>query len=225
MMFVMLAGNVSATVIERVYTDGDNGGIVTFSDSMVGSSYYLTLEIDNTTTASNVGPGTYENSSVISGIVFDIVTDITALTVVSFNNSDGAIAGWTVELNVNNNITPGNAVVDLSFTSDLGINGGLYNDADQGSNLDNAFPDIATLVLEITAPNPWALSEISNDILRMQRVGYNGDGSLKIPGSSSGGSTGSSGGSTGSSGEIPEPSILLLFGSGLIWLGWKRRKA
>ena len=219
LILAAVAGSASAVPITRIYSSGINGGEVTFTD--LGSNL-LQIEFDNTTSPVMVGPGTYLNSSVINGIVFDIEDDIEALSIVSFTAGNSLpITGWDYELNVDNNITPNNTVVDFSFTATNGINDGIYNADDPGTNLDNAFPDIATLVLQITDPSSWALQAggISNDILRMQRVGFNGDGSLKIPGE----------GGTPPVGGVPEPSLVALFSMGLLGMGLshhrRKRKA
>lgn len=203
LLLSMATAAANASVV-RTYTGVDGSGVVTFTD--LGGQ--LQIEFDNTSDNNNVGPGGYLNSSVITGLVFDIVDDVTGVSVASFLDGNGAdlSSAYIVELDVNNNITPGNTVVDLSIKTINGINGGIYNALAPGSDIANAFPDVATLVLNIT-DSPWVLSSIENDILRMQRVGYNGEGSLKIPG-------------------VPVPAAVWLFGSGLLGLvGIARRRA
>ena len=205
LLLSMVAGVANASIV-RSYTGIDGSGVVTFTD--LGGQ--LQIEFDNTSDNNDLGGG-YLNSSVITGLVFDILEDVTGVSVVSFRDgssptSNDLSGAYIVELDVSNNITPGNTKVDLSIMTTNGINGGIYNADAMGSNIDNAFPDIATLVLDITSPNPWSLSKIENDILRMQRVGDN-DGSLKIPG-------------------VPVPAAVWLFGSGLLGLvGVARRRA
>lgn len=128
------------------------------------------------------------------------------------------IAGTIVQLDVDNNITPGNTVVDLSIKTTTGIDGGIYNDAKQGSNLNNVVPDIATIILAISDPDPWSLSSISNDRLRMQRVGPGGEGSLKIPG----GPGDDDDDDDDPPSAVPEPSVLALIGISLIGVGASR---
>lgn len=203
LLLSMASGVANASVV-HIYAGVNGSGVVTFTD--LGGQ--LQIEFDNTSDNNDVGGG-FLNSSVITGLVFDIVDDITGVSVASFvdgNNAD--ISGaYNVVLDVSNNITPGNTMVDLSIKTTNGINEGIFNAAAPGSDINNVVPDLATLVLDITAPGSWGLSSIENDILRMQRVGPNGDGSLKIP-------------------AVPVPAAVWLFGSGLLGLvGVARRRA
>jgi hypothetical protein len=218
------AGVANATLIAQNFSNETSpgvfeGGIVTFDDNL--GSNQLRITFDNTSTMWN---------GAITGLVFNVSADINAASVLSFvDGNNAAIAGWTVGINVNNEITPGNTVFDIAFETSNGINGGIYNTG-VATNLSNVVPDIATLILTISDPNPWTLASIGDDsILRMQRTGANGNGSLKIPtssstsGQTSGGSTTSgqtSGGSTTSgqtsSGTIPEPGMVGLLGIGLL---------
>ena len=212
LVLAAVMGIANASPILRTYTAVDGSGQVTFTD--LGGSK-LQIDLDNTSDNNNVGPGAYLNSSVITGLVFDLVDKIVGMTVDSFvdgNNVDLS-SKYKIELNVDNNITPGNSVVDLSIKTTNGIKGGIYNAAKPGSNLNNVVPDIATIVLSISDPDPWSLSSISNDVLRLQRVGAGGDGSLKIPGEDDGNKPPAS---------IPEPSILALIGISLVGVGASR---
>lgn len=202
LLLSMVAGVANASIV-RTYTGVDGSGEVTFTD--LGNNL-LQIEIDNT--SDNTDFSGYLNSSIITGLVFDLVDDINALAVVSFVDGDGIdLSGaYDITLDTKSNIVTGNTVVDVEITTTNGANGGIYNDALQGSNLDNAVPDIAKIVLEITDPISWSLSSIENDFLRMQRVGEFG-GSLKIP-------------------SVPVPAAVWLFGSGLLGLvGVARRRA
>ena len=193
--------SVSNASIVRSYYDATGSAVITYTD--LGSGQ-LEIMFDNTTT------GDY--SSLITGLVFDVVDGADAVSLVSFVSGNGVdlSAYYTVGMDVNNNITPGRTEADLSITTIKGVNGGVYNAADTGSNLSNAFPDIAIMLLQITDPTGWSLQEISNDFLRMQRTGKDGEDSLKTPGMPA----------------VPVPAAAWLFGSGLLCLaGVARRKS
>lgn len=195
------SGVANATLISQTFVSGAEGGIVTYDDNL--GSNQLRLTFNNTSSLWN---------GAITGIVFNVTTDISAASVLSFKDGTGAaITGWAVLLNDNNNITPGNTRFDIAFTADNGINGGIYNSG-VATNFSNVVPDIATLILTITDPSPWSLASVGSDsILRMQRTGVNGsEDSLKIVTSTSSSSSGTSGQT------IPEPGVLALLGIGLV---------
>ena len=206
---------------------GTNGGTLIFEEV---SDNLLRIRIDNTTdggTDLDPGSGAYFNSSVITGFVFNVFQDITSAVVESFTDGSGAaITGWMIGLNVNNNITPGNTVFEVAFETTNGINGGIYNAASPGSATANVVPDIATLTIRINDPVNWVLEGVGDDsILRMQRVGLDGEGSLKIPTSTGGPPSSSNGGPPQ---EIPEPGSMSLALLGLGLLGaslWSRRRS
>lgn len=198
------SGVANATLISQTFVSGVEGGIVTYDDDL--GSNQLRLTFNNTSSSWN---------GAITGIVFNVTTDIVAASVLSFKDGNNtAITGWTVGLNVNNEITPGNTIFDVAFETTNGINGGIYNSG-VATNFTNVVPDIATLILTITDPSPWSLASIGSDsILRMQRTGANGQGSLKIETSTSS-SSGTSGQSS-SGNNIPEPGVLALLSVGLL---------
>lgn len=194
------SGVANATLISQTFVSGVEGGIVTYDDNL--GSNQLRLTFNNTSSSWN---------GAITGIIFNVSADIRAASVFSFKDGNNtAITGWSVALNANSNISPGNTQFDIVFTADNGINGGIYNSG-VATNFSNVVPDIATLILKITDPSPWSLASIGDDsYLRMQRTGVTGDGSLKILTSTSSSSSGTSGQT------IPEPGVLALLGIGLV---------
>lgn len=218
-------------------TTSQSGGIVTFTNEGVGANQ-LKITFDNTSNFSGI----------ITGIVFNITQNINNASVLSFVDGNGTdlTSLWNIGFNVNNNITPGNTVFDVAFTTNNGINGGIYNSG-VASNTANTYPDIATLVLQISDPNPWSLTDVGNDsILRTQRTGANGRGSDKIDTSSSstsssstsggtstsstsggtstsstsgGTTTSSTSGGTSNGNTVSEPGVLALLGIGLLGQG------
>ncbi|MDP1636927.1 MAG: PEP-CTERM sorting domain-containing protein [Candidatus Nitrotoga sp.] len=201
------SGVANAILISQTFLSGQEGGIVTYDDNL--GSNQLRLTFDN---ISSIGNGA------ITGIVFNVTTNILAASVLSFKDGNNtAITGWTVGLNVNNETTPGNTVFDVAFETTNGINGGIYNSG-VATNFSNVVPDIATLILTITNPSQWSLSSIDSDsILRMQRTGANGEGSLKIVTSTS--SSSGTSGQASSGNSIPEPGMLALLSAGLLGQG------
>lgn len=201
------SGVANATLISQTFVSGVEGGIVTYDDDL--GSNQLRLTFNNTSSSWN---------GAITGIVFNVTTNILAASVLSFKDGNNTnITGWTVDLNVDNNITPGNTVFELAFTTTNGINGGIYNSG-VATNFSNVVPDIATLILTITNPSQWSLSSIDSDsILRMQRTGANGQGSLKIVTSTS--SSSGTSGQASSGNSIPEPGMLALLSAGLLGQG------
>jgi hypothetical protein len=212
-MAMASAGVANATLISQTFTSGVEGGIVTFDDNLGSNQFRLIF--NNTSSLWN---------GVITGIVFNVEAAIKKpVSIFSFKDGNGAdIAGWTVGVDINNETTPGNTVFDIAFETTNGINGGIYNKG-VATNFANVVPDIATLILTVTDPDPWTLASIGDDsILRMQRTGATGAGSLKIDtstSSSSSSSSSTSGGATSSGqtsngGNIPEPGSLSLLGAG-----------
>jgi len=196
-----------------------SGGDITFTDTAPNT---LQITFDNTSLFSGI----------ITGLVFNIADNIDNASITSFvdGNGNDIMALWNVGFNIDNNITPGNTVFEMAFTTNNGIIGGIYNDG-TATNTANTFSDIATLTLSISDPNPWNFIDVANDsILRTQRTGVDGEGSDKIVTSSSstsGGSTTSGGASTSTSGgTVSEPGVLGLLGIGLLgqFLLMRRRR-
>ncbi len=210
-------------------TISQSGGIVTFSNEGVGANQ-LKITFDNTSNFSGI----------ITGIVFNITQNINNASVLSFVDGNGTdlTSLWNIDFNVSNNITPGNTVFDIAFTTNNGIIGGIYNSGVATSTA-NTYPDIATLVLQISDPSLWSFSDVGNDsILRTQRVGPNENDSDKIVTSSSstsggtstsstsggtstsstsgGTTTSSTSGGTSNGNTVSEPGVLALLGIGLL---------
>ncbi len=211
-VLLAVAGTANANPITHYYNYTEavgavSGGSVTYAS--VGNT--LTITIDNTTT----GP----LSSAITGVVFDIDADVAAATVVSFKDGTNTdIENWDIDFDTKGSITPGNTKVDIYFARG-NIQDGIYNAAnDSTPNTANLVPDVAILTLLITDPAGYAgLTSISNDVLRMQRTGLNGEGSLKL--------TGYDDPDEPEPDPIPLPGTLLLLGAGLLGLRLTRRRA
>ena len=215
---VALAG--AANSIERLYGDNatNNGsGKVTYTS--LGQT--LTIVFDNTSVNTVEGSGD-QNSSIITGLVFDIDAVINSISSYTFSSSAGTgdtgdlTSLYSVKFDTKSNIVKGSTKVDLEIATITGANGGIYNSDSAGDITGSVFPDLATLVLTIDDPASYSgLAEISGDILRMQRVGLNGAGSLKLPGYNDGEDPPSA---------IPEPGILSLLGLSLAGVAMFRRR-
>lgn len=80
-----------------------------------------------------------------------------------------------------------------------------------------AYYTTAILTLDFSAAPLFSFEEMLSPYIRMQRVGDNAAGSLKLYGSTNG--------NGGGQDVIPEPSTILLLGAGLVGLGfWHRRR-
>lgn len=168
-----------ATVITKSFSAQTNSGVgsgkITFDDN--GGSNTLTLRIDNTSPNQTVDG--YVNSSIITGFGFDSAPDLP--TIQSWTIVSGTGVNLTSYYRYNEDYgfggTGGGVAVENLFKTRNGINGGIYNSAAYG-NIANAFPDIAVVTIQFYTP--FSLSIIPTAVLRMQRVGINGAGSLKI---------------------------------------------
>ena len=207
-----LANAAQALVITKSFSavanSGGGSGTITFDDG--GGSTRLTLRINNT--SPNLTSTGTQNSSIITGWGFDSTPDLPA------------IQSWTIVSGTGVNLTSyysfsedkgfggagGGGAVENLFKTKNGINGGIYNAAAPG-NIANAFPDIA--VVTINFCTPFSLAVIPTATLRMQRVGINGAGSLKILATSE------------QIQSADEPGAMALFGFGLFGLYMRRRLA
>jgi hypothetical protein len=196
---------VHATVITRTFSGTANGGtgsgLMTFNDN--GGSNTLTIRIDNTS-PNLLNSGVGQNSSIITGWGFSVTPNLPQVS------SWSIIAGNGVNLTSRYRFTedvtvggyqPGQLFVEEFLQTSNGINGGIYNAANPG-NTSNAFPDIAVFTINFCAP--FTLQQIDTATLRLQRVGTNGAGSLKLLGYAA------------QQFAAPEPSALLIFLTGLL---------
>lgn len=208
-LFTNLAvGAADAAVITRLFSGTANGGTgsgsLTFDDHGGGTS--LTVRIDNTSpNVLNSGSGL--NSSIITGWGFSVTPNLP--TVTSWSVIAGNGTNLTSSYSLSYNVSVGGyggggqlSVEDFTQTTN-GINAGIYNAASPG-NTANTFPDVAIFTLNFCAP--FTLQQIDVATLRMQRVGTNGAGSLKLLGYAA------------QTYAAPEPSslLLILFGFSII---------
>jgi hypothetical protein len=206
MMIAALASlPAHATVITRTFSGtasgGTGSGIMTFNDN--GGSSTLTIRIDNTS-PNLLNSGVGLNSSIITGWGFSVTPNIPNVA------SWSVISGNGVNLSSNYGLTynvsqggyqPGQLFIEEFVQTTNGINAGIYNAASPG-NTANAFPDVAVFTVNFCAP--FTLQQIDTATLRLQRVGTNGAGSLKLLGYAA------------QQYAAPEPSALFIFLTGLL---------
>jgi hypothetical protein len=206
MMIAALASlPAHATVITRTFSGtasgGTGSGIMTFDDN--GGSSTLTVRIDNTS-PNLLNSGVGLNSSIITGWGFSVTPNLP--NVASWSVISGNGVNITSRYKWSDNVSlggyqPGQLFLEESLQATNGINGGIYNAANPG-NTANAYPDVAVFTINFCAP--FTLQQIDTATLRLQRVGTNGAGSLKLLGYAA------------QQYAAPEPSALFIFLTGLL---------
>ena len=207
-----VAGNVWATPF--TFSGSDNGGTgsATMYISILGNTLTATLYNTSPTTL-DVGNGI--NSPGITAFGFDLDPDSLILTswelkAYSSGGSEvtigkGVTDTWdwgltTIGGNVNG------IKVDYAPNTSNGVKGAIYNpDISSGQGAAPNYYSQATLTLNFDAVPSLNTTDADSPFVRMQNVGLNGEGSLKL--------------------HVQEPATLFLLGSGLIGLAvFGRRK-
>lgn len=220
MGFFILALPLGAQAMLYTFSGTDEGGIgsATMDISIIGNT--LTANIENTSPTDLIGApaGSGGNSPGITGFGFNLDPDTLSLTsweLEAFDENDLSspitIGNGSPGLDWMMYTTQEGVTLDYLPHTTGGIDGALYN-PDTLSDLNNTLPGgvndtyftKALLTMNFDQIHTL-LSDFENYYIRMQNVGLDGEGSLKLN-------------------PIPEPATMLLLGSGLIAFAMVGRK-
>jgi hypothetical protein len=213
-LFIVIASIVSAFLLVSpasalfyTFSGESAGGIGSATMDVTVSGNQLTVIINNTSPTRRTD-GKLFNSPSIDGVGFNL-GGLTSIEVTSWSlyaypsqaSSTTVLIGGTLSSikawNFGN--IPGETF-NIELTNGSGVQGGLYSPSIFGGNASGPYYTTATLTMFFDVN----IKEFSLPFIRMQNVGADGEGSLKLPGDPGGGI------------PAPEPGTMLLLGLGLI---------
>jgi len=214
-IFTLLGMYIPADALFYTFSGEDQAGIGSATMDVTISGNQLSIVINNTSPIRRTD-GKLFNSPSIDGVGFNLgdltKDDVTtwslsayptqaSSTTLLIGGTSSSIKAW------NFGDIPGE-IFNIELTNGSGVQGGLYNPAIFGGQASGAYYTTATLTMVFDQ----AIPEFINPFIRMQNVGYSGEGSLKLEGELDPGV------------PLPEPGTMLLLGIGLIGIALVMRE-